>query len=604
MLLSPTIGRARATLCLLCSAFLGAGLLLGAEDRLEVERFGDSTRVTAVDVLVDLVPPGRDSRKKEAPADLALDDFIVEAGGKERTILAVQSTNEAEDERWQIVILVDLTLSSQDQVRRGLWLLAQHTEQLVGLGEVELLVTTPTPQRLVRTTDAEVLDNALSGLYLKTETLDALMRLRQNVLDEIADYVVPSAIDEAVADALRRERLLVEAVLDVWSALLVERPERPRRAVLWLGGGFDIEETAFYERLVSATGVRPELETPAREMAQTAAAYGWIVLPIALDEIPALPPDPRSNPWAVLPSMGVMYRSRAAGRLLDGNWDPDRAEAYIALAESLLTAGKPAEAEAALAKAVHYFGDSQRSSARRAFALVRRAEVRDEMGDRQGALRLLRDAKATDAVAIEEYAPKIAVLEAARVWRSTLAEASGGLEIEGEESFQAAIRSLQRRVRITYQLAGDAPGSLHPLSVRWLRNEREVRAALWGRWSVPEEVSAARLRSLWRGSGLEARRQVTARCSADADGKPRIVAAWSDAAGSDWEGSHLRLTVAYLADDAADLILLPGSHHRPTDSERVSASLPLSVTSAFVLLEDLDDEAWGVDVAACPARPD
>jgi len=598
MLRSPATRLARAALSLLSLALLGSTSLSAAEQP-SGERFGESTRVTAVDLLVDLVPPGSRSRRHKAPGDLTPDDFIVEAGGEERTVLAVQSTAESEAARWQIVILVDLTLSSQEQVRRGLWLLAQHTEQLVALGEVELVVTTPASRTLLRTADAETLDNALSGLFLKTETADALMRLRQNALDEISEYVVASAIDEAVADAARRERLVVQAVLDGWSSLLVERPQQPRRAVLWLGGGFDVDETAFYQRFVSTALGSPELGGPAREMAQIAAGYGWIVLPLAVDKLPDPPPDPHRYPWAAVPNMGVLYRSQAGSRLLDGIWDPDKAEAYIALADSLSAEGKLAEAEETLAKAVHHFADAASAAPRQAYALVRQAELRDTLGDREGALRLLREANAVDAVAIADYAPKVAMLAADGDWRALLAESSGGLEITGEASLQAAIRSLERRVRITYQLAGEAPGVLQPVRVTLRDKERTLRAAQWGRWSVPAEVSAARLRTLWRDGDLAEPRQMKGRCAPTADGSRSVTAAWSDAADNPQEGAHLRLTVGYQTANDETLVLLPASRHQPPDSGPVSASLPAAATSTFVLLEDLDDESWGVDVAVC-----
>ena len=82
-----------------------------------------------------------------------------------------------------------------------------------------------------------------------------------------------------------------------------------------------------------------------------------------------------------------------------------------------------------------------------------------------------------------------------------LAGATTGAVVRDAEALAAAVDSLARRLRITYQVPGPPEVALHDVEVRCDRPGFRLRAPAWGRSATPDTVAAARLRRLLASAG-------------------------------------------------------------------------------------------------------
>ncbi|HBL29033.1 MAG TPA: hypothetical protein DD490_19535, partial [Acidobacteria bacterium] len=193
---------------------------------------------------------------------------------------------------WRVVIYVDRVLSGTRTVRAAAGLLASQAVALAALGPVEVVVAEPAPrQAQAPTRDPVEIDEALSRLLLTGDGRDDLRALRQRSYEEIA---APAEHPEDVAgrleEALATEVRLVDRQQDGLLEWLADpRGQGGPRVLFLVSDGYELDPRPAYlarvedpaRRAALAGGLAdPGLGIRSRELAETAAALGWTVLPL------------------------------------------------------------------------------------------------------------------------------------------------------------------------------------------------------------------------------------------------------------------------------------------------------------------------------------
>lgn len=417
--------------------------------------------VVAVDAVVDLgsgaadwLPGGRSERAPET--------LEARVDGAPVPVVAVDGGG---DRLERLVLYFDLALSDDHQVTWAAQRIGDRARELVRRGPVEVVVAAPLPvTTLAPTRDVGALEEALGRIGFLSEPSDALVELRLRTGASGTDGPSP------------RERSLVRERLDALLLALVERshpPEGfgeapPRRAVILASGGFDL------------AGFEPDVEATGRAL----AAYGWRIVPVVAPELRGLRPGKRVGKW----------RIAGLGATREEDRDPERAEAYLALAKALRGQGRVERAaEAAEDAAFHFYGDP-RTASREAEALALAAELHGELGNPQRARRALRKAMRIDPGALAAH-PVVAAVPAAEEALSALAE--GERVVRDEVALRQALDSLADRAVVTVQAPVVAPAAAAGIGRLVLRAQGgggEV-AAGWVRLGTPAVVSEARART-------------------------------------------------------------------------------------------------------------
>jgi hypothetical protein len=348
-----------------------------------------------------------------------------------------------------------------------------------------------------------------------------------------------------------------------------------------------------------------ELEAAARETARILASYGWATFALR-------PPEPeraesrglrlgrwRVQPW-VLPSGLPGFRG-----LFEERRDPERAEAHLALGLALEGQGAQEKALDAYAWALHHFADDPRTGSRQAFALTRIGALLRALGRQPEARLAFARAVALDPSLAPRYPEVAAGLLDPSPPLAALADDTAGRLVADGPLLEAAIGSLSRRVRLTYQVEGPPSGGLLPVEVRPRRPGIRLRAPRWARWGSPETLAELRVRRVLAG---------------DLPGGALPVHAELAPAGDDGEGPA-RLAVRIDPDSAlrepaseepAWIRLTLGSggpgvtatvrHERLPPRQLAGFSWETDLPGAApgpwiaVLVEDLATGAWGADV--------
>lgn len=231
-------------------------------------------------------------RRGEPLREPKLEDFAVTEEGVSRRVLGIET-----EKPWRVVIYVDRILAGTRSVRGAAGLLAAQARELTALGPVEVVVAEPEPRSILPPTrDPLALDEALSRLLLTGEGRDDLRVLRQRFLEEVgAPTDRPEELADHLNEAVTAEARLVGRQQDLLLEWLADfRGQEGPRALFLISEGFDLDPRAPYLAAVhpektgdearrSALGAElsdPGLEERNRELARTAAALGWAVLPM------------------------------------------------------------------------------------------------------------------------------------------------------------------------------------------------------------------------------------------------------------------------------------------------------------------------------------
>ncbi|HYO16641.1 MAG TPA: VWA domain-containing protein [Thermoanaerobaculia bacterium] len=240
-------------------------------------------------------------KKGEVPRNLTPADFTVRVDGQERPVAEIAP----EMPPWRVVVYVDRLLSGSRTLRGAAGALAGQARLLAALGPVDVVVAEPEP-RLVLAASREpaALDDALSRLWLSAEGRDDVRGLRRRFLEQI-EATAEAGRAALAAEAAEEEARLVRRQQERMIEWLIRREAGDGPRVLFLvSDGFDVDPAAFYRREAGIPDLVPEpsrnaLEKTGLEMARTAAALGWTVVPLPVGD-PGLPDlrraRPRSNP--------------------------------------------------------------------------------------------------------------------------------------------------------------------------------------------------------------------------------------------------------------------------------------------------------------------
>jgi hypothetical protein len=288
----------RALVPLLLAAALAAAPARAQRAEDQAELFEGEERVTAIDLAVAVrnVTGAR-------PETLAPGDLAIEEEGERRPVVGVARLGEGEGaEPWRLVVWADLASADAATLQAVALNLAERTSALVRLGTVEVWVADPLPRPvLTPTQDRELVENGLARLLVEFKGREEQAELRRSVLAGVKD---PASRDAETADLSAAELIVGAAAAELalvrrsadalltWAA--ADRGSGPR-ALLWIGGGHDLDPGSFYRRLPGAPGTLPgprEATEATEQAARALAAYGWVVYPLSFSELGTGPSEP------------------------------------------------------------------------------------------------------------------------------------------------------------------------------------------------------------------------------------------------------------------------------------------------------------------------
>ncbi len=581
------------------------------------ESFGEEERVTAIDLVVDLFEPGSLARK--LPKELTPEDFQLVVGGESRPIVAVGPPSLGNlSESWQVVIYVDAALSTAATVKWASDLLFQQAEELVRLGEVDLVVAADRPAFLLRgSRDAGMLRNSLARLSGSDRGSDELTALRSAFLSVLHDEAGDYTPEELRTAFLAEEERWVRGRLDMLLTFLADDAGLgSRRVLFFVSDGFDLEPDKFYsmwstleseppgsESLLKETALDlgSGLEEVATATARAMSAYGWITHPlVAPERARPLVPGLRVGKWRV--------SGPAGGRIIglrivrEHQRKKQKAENLVELGLAQMEKGEAEKAEEAFRQALVHFAGDPRTAQSQAQAFLGLSESLAEQGEDQGAREALAQAAVLDPSIEQENPEAIAALwEPLEPLELLARESSGGL-VQEESGLTTVATELGRRVRLTYQEVGAPGGAMLPVRVEWSEREGALRSPSWTRFGTPEAVATARARRLLAGELADTELDLDMVVQASQpDGGWSLQAAFEEPPELEgWQEDRLlRVTVATAAPDVPPRVthhLLRGSGEEPWPifSSRVVTEGP--ETWVVVVMEDLATGHWAADV--------
>ena len=602
-----------AITCLSCLA-LRSGVLSSQP----TDSFGEEERVTAIDLIVAPQVTGTSARK--SAKDLKPEDFRLTVGGEPRRVVAIGPPSFGNlSESWQVVVYVDEALSSASTVRWASDLLLQQSEDLVRLGQVDIVVAAEEPVFLLRgNREAGMLKDSLIRLSESERGRDDLTALRSAFLTALHDDDGTYAPDELrMAFRAEEERLILGRMDMLLTFLADDVVAGSLRVLFFVSDGFDLVPDDFY-----SLWSRIELESSAQDasmgveisrsvqvltesVASTAralSAYGWITHPLVAPERPSpLVPGLRIGKWRVSgPAGGNIIGFRI---VREHQRKKQKAENLVELGLAQLEKGEPAKAEESFRQALVHFAGDPRTAQSQAQALLGLSEVLALQDEAQGAREALAQAAVLDPAIEEENPEAVAALWDPLEPLNLLAvESSGGL-VANEEELIATTTDLDRRLRLTYQEVGPPRGEMQRASIGWSDRAEELRSSAWTRFGTPEAVAAARARSLLDGRFAATELDLDLVVQSSEPGRGWALQARfeepPDLEG--WEESRLlRVTVATAGPDVDPVAkhnLLKGSKAEPwplfSDAVEPDGSQNLLV----VVMEDLATGHWAADIA-------
>jgi len=515
--------------------------------------FSERVEVSAVSVPIRV-------RLPKGAAPLSPEELIVVEGGQTWPVLALEPIAErpagpgassppplagsaAAARPWRIVVYFDLQLAGISSVRQAAWELGGQADELVAMGEVEIVLADDGLERVLPPSrDADEVKRALRKRVADHFGQRRLVRLRREFFEQAdrgiglarrrgaageggGEATVATLFAGEEARLLERRRRLAETFFAERSV-----PDWPQAAFL-VTGGYDLAPGEFYLPLVErneggggeggSSRVAADLDRlsqgPATAaLARQLAALGWIVVPI-------LPYDQETTLTAdVSTTGGERWRS--------------------------LRSGLPE-------------GSSQ---------------------------------------------PLTVVQHPLDPWRMVSA-ATGGEVVVDVRDLDDTLERLDERQLLTYQAGRRRDGALLPLEVRATRAGVEIDAPAWVSAGSPEALAGARARSLLAGAAaggdLPVRVQVVPEAP-DAAGQVagRIEATVEFAplgeAKAQLTATALRFTIAVPRPDGSVLVL-----HEMAQNADLSSRLgwifqarlvaPAGTPQIAVVVEELGTGAWG-----------
>lgn len=573
------------------------------------DRFAGREEVTAVDLVVEVMRTVGPSAGAPLPGGLGPDDFTVLFDGQPLPVVAVEPPRAGDNpsEPWTLVLYFDLGLSTSADVRWAAEALAQRAAALTALGSVEVVVTDPGPRRvLAASRDPQRVQEAVAGVAQRFRGRDELVALRREFLGALDDPEIDAGPVRVAQVAAAAEADIVRRHLDdlvTW--LAADTGVSSRRALLLVSRGFDLDPRAFYLSHLPAAA-KAEAETGAAlvdlapapaadDAARTLAAYGWIAICLA--------PEPVEEKW---------HGRRRLQARIDRNFNLEKAAAYDQLGLALRAQGKLADAREAFEDAIHHYNDYPATRPKQAEAVVHLGETLALEGRHDEAEEAFRSALELDPTLAGRFPALGATLADPGAALAALATATAGRLVREDEALAAALTSLDRRVRLTYQVPGLPDGGLHAVEAHIKKVGWRAEAPPWARSSTPETVAEARLRRLLAGDLAGDLAGGDLRLGA------RFVLAPAVSVSGDRQGTvHLRLELppgGAPADPARPILLrvsvatggpdaTPETHHQRLPPQALTGgegwtfstdvTLAPGRTAIAVVVEDLLSRKWG-----------
>lgn len=606
--------------------------------------FQAEQQVTAVDIVAEYLPGPMADPTKNLPNELEIADFEILFDGEPLPLISIERPDAPAAEPWTFVLYFDLQLASPATVTWAATALSSQVATLSRLGVVEIVAANPDAHRLLSPTrDPELIGGVLAQLALEPSSESSVVELREAFL--AASHVgVDSDRVELAQLARDQEHSLIRQRLDTLLGFLtassaVQAPlVHGRRALFLISDGFDPRPDEFYRQhgleapSSAIDNQRAAMPFDLQALAQTLAAYGWVTFPLTPPSDAPLVAARRIGKW-VLGKPNTTYEERddpqqpgkklgvALFNLLSfrrqDRYDPERAEAYVELAEAHFTRGDLNAAEDAYERALYHFADDLRSADKQARAYARLGELRGRLGDEEGAREALIQAERRDPKSLPGDAPPLPILLDRRAPLDVLARETTGTVIQGQPTLADVLTRFDRRARFTYQLPGRVDGALHRVELR-CRDQQRCRwnAPGWARMATLETVAETRLRGmLWADELIDGELQIDAAWQLADDDEPcchdrypleasfePIVEAASDAS---WQG-QVRVSLAWVGEDVPIVMQhsvitahLSGSATRWTYRDELSVPSP-GPELLLVMLEHLESGRWGVAFVEVP----
>ena len=582
------------------------------------ESFGEEERVTAIDLLVDPWEAGSTSRK--SVENLTPDDFELTIGGEPRSVVAIGPPSFGNlSESWQVVIYVDEALSSATTVRWASDLLLQQSEDLVRLGQVDLVVAAEKPVFLLRgSRESGMLRSSLARLSESERGLDELTALRSAFLTALHDEDGAYSPEELRTAFRAEEERLIRSRMDMLLTFLADDAAAGSRRVLFLvSDGFDLAPDEFYSMWsklesepldagalpeASLSGPVSDIGVVASTTARALSAYGWITHPLAAPERPSpLVPGLRIGKWRV--------SGPAGGRIIglrivrEHQRKQRKAENLVELGLTQLEKNEAEKAEESFRQALVHFAGDPKTAQSQAQAFLGLSEALALQEEAQGAREALAQAVVLDPSIEEENPEAVAALwEPLEPLKLLARESSGGL-VSNQDELIATASDLGRRLRLTYQEVGTPRGEMLHAGVGWSGREGAILSPGWTRFGTPEIVAAARARSLLAGHFADTELELDLVVETPQSGQVwNLLATFEEPPDLEgWQEDRLlRVSVATAAPDRTPVVthyLLQGSAEDPWPlfDRQVVSDGPQDWL--VVVMEDLATGNWAADVA-------
>ena len=221
-------------------------------------------------------------------------------------IAPISLLGQASDE-WRVVLLFDQSMTRPLDFGNAALQLAERARELTRLGPVEVLLAgREVRTALPATRDPDVLEQALHWIRLREESEDLQEELRWNLIEDLGlvsdqDDVeaAPSRVRSEPAEAQVRAQLAMrdesQLLREHHEQLLLwvsEETSPGPKAIVMVTSGYDAVPDDFYRSLLAREYGEPiaaqlapvSLRPSSQEVAQTFAAYGWVVLPYVPDQ--------------------------------------------------------------------------------------------------------------------------------------------------------------------------------------------------------------------------------------------------------------------------------------------------------------------------------
>jgi hypothetical protein len=555
--------------------------------------FSAVTNVTAIEVTVEVV-----DESGRTPSDLKPSDFVIVEDGVERPVVALEylcpgcgeSGGQAilpvpgpereagqagppvpQQGPWDVLVYIDYELSSRTSVRDAVRTLSAEAERLTKQGRVEVVVSDPSPRRLLAPTrDPKAVADALAAAG-KISAQSRLAAVRRAFISSTADTKGSEAQQYAqfsdVRASVAEETALIRTFMGRLSTWIGTYPRRSPQALFLVADGFDVDPSDFYaETLHPRTG--PDRASRMRVRNNTAT------------------PQDLKNRSAARNAKREADKLTSEARYAEGG------RAYHPLARQLAAAGWTV---VSLRGGLNSELAAESSMGSGNNVVANFMSGNGSTGNPSGGLHK----RPVEALA-------------------TFAEATGGDLVADTTKFGKTIDALANRVTLTYQVSRPVDGEVRQIHVEPLREGLTVNGARYASSSTPELVAASRASLLIDGGQLQGDLPVTAKLQLEPGNRKESPKGLLEArAGlaaiapvrAQLKDATVRVTIGVATANEQPRII--HQLHNDFDLSQLPEAtftspmqLPKNVDKIAVVIEELTTGAWGGALLPVPKNQD